>query len=485
MAAARIARRTAPTSEVQCGVVGDGEGEEECSELYKEGYCQRQGMKSGMVQNGEGEEECSELYKEGYCQRQGCAPSTPPTAYLKPTSVTGRSIAWEALHLTHSSFSPSPVACLHMPFPFLPRWSVLSTPPTASLKPTSIECPFDPTYCISETDLCDGEEHCLGGWDEASCLRIHHPVSPVSPPLSSQIECPLDPTYCISETDLCDGEEHCMGGWDEANCMPHPCPPGWLKCPKTGYCTPAGNLCDGVTDCFATPEPEDEDPDLCRAYACPKGWRKCADGEQCVQQGRWCDGVVDCAGECPGLVGHWDGGVPACWRDCWAAQHGEHCVQQGRWLGYWVKAEEQCVQQGRWCDGVVDCADGSDEGAVCSVPDPKNATKARSIVEAKAERALKKAAKEARRRKKAEVTAAKAAKKFRKAKKEAAIKAKEERLAVKKAKLEAKAKRRAAKDARRRKKAARKAAIERRKAKKQAVEVGLKKGEMLTRRGLR
>ncbi|CAI5521336.1 unnamed protein product, partial [Closterium sp. Naga37s-1] len=109
------------------------------------------------------------------------------------------------------------------------------------------------------------------------------------------IKCPLDPTYCISETDICDGEEHCLGGWDEANCMPHPCPLGWLKCPKTGYCTPSGNLCDGVTDCFANPEPEDEDPDLCRAYACPEGWRKCADGEQCMQQGRWCDGVVDCA----------------------------------------------------------------------------------------------------------------------------------------------------------------------------------------------
>ncbi|CAI5532469.1 unnamed protein product [Closterium sp. Naga37s-1] len=399
--------------EVQCGVVGDGEGEEECSELYKEGYCQRQGMKSGMVQNGEGEEECSELYKEGYCQRQGMIECPlDPTYCISETDLCDGE--------EHCLGGPAPYSLL-----FFPLACCLS--PHAIPFSSQMECPLDPTYCIVETDLCDGEEHCLGGWDEANCLP-HPPWSVLSTPPTAYrkltYRVPPRPTYCISETDLCDGEEHCMGGWDEANCMPHPCPPGWLKCPKTGYCTPAGNLCDGVTDCFATPEPEDEDPDLCRAYACPKGWRKCADGEQ-------------------------------------------------------------CVQQGRWCDGVVDCADGSDEGAVCSVPDPKNATKARPIVEAKAERALKKAAKEARRRKKAEVTAAKAAKKFRKAKKEAAIKAKEERLAVKKAKLEAKAKRRAAKDARRRKKAARKAAIERRKAKKQAVEVGLKKGEMLTRRGLR
>ncbi|CAI5483894.1 unnamed protein product [Closterium sp. Yama58-4] len=121
------------------------------------------------------------------------------------------------------------------------------------------QCMRQGGYCDFNSDCSDGsdegEEQCSELYKQGYCQR------------QGMIECPLDPTYCIYETDLCDGEEHCLGGWDEANCLDHPCPSGWLKCPKTGYCTPAGNLCDGVTDCFATPEPEDEDPDLCRAYA--------------------------------------------------------------------------------------------------------------------------------------------------------------------------------------------------------------------------
>ncbi|CAI5982188.1 unnamed protein product [Closterium sp. NIES-64] len=183
---------------------------------------------------------------------------------------------------------------------------VVATATSAGTVAMRVECPGG-GQCMRRGGYCDFNQDCSDGSDEGEeeCSELYKQGYCQRQGMVSvacgMIECPSDPTYCISETDLCDGEEHCLGGWDEANCLPHPCPPGWLKCPKTGYCTPAGNLCDGVTDCFATPEPEDEDPDLCRAYACPEGWRKCADGEQCVQQGRWCDGLVDCAAEGLGI----------------------------------------------------------------------------------------------------------------------------------------------------------------------------------------
>ncbi|CAI5521826.1 unnamed protein product [Closterium sp. Naga37s-1] len=164
-------------------------------------------------------------------------------------------------------------------------------------------CPSG-TGCMPPGTQCNGEAECADGSDEGvECLGFY----PGGPPDSYQVgpdysnycsdqgmeQCPSEWFVCLQQQEFCDGYQTCSDGYDERNCANHVCSAGMIQCPKTFYCA-RGTMCDGVQDCVATAEAEDEDKAFCSGYSCPDGFKKCADGLQCVAEGLFCDGTVNC-----------------------------------------------------------------------------------------------------------------------------------------------------------------------------------------------
>ncbi|CAI7824521.1 unnamed protein product [Closterium sp. NIES-53] len=165
-----------------------------------------------------------------------CPVPRSPGACPRAASAT----AWRTAQ-TAATLSPNPY--LFSPFPSFPHWV------------RQVSCP-SLTGCMPPGSECNGVPDCADGSDEGRLCRPGYQDDSNYCADQGLEQCPSDRYACLRQEDYCDGYQTCYG-LDEANCKNHVCSFGMIQCPKTFYCA-WGTLCDGVQDCVATAEAEDE-----------------------------------------------------------------------------------------------------------------------------------------------------------------------------------------------------------------------------------
>ncbi|XP_039610072.1 SCO-spondin [Polypterus senegalus] len=201
--------------------------------------------------------------------------------------------------------------------------------------------------CIPSSWVCDNEDDCGDGSDEA-CMASCGP---------QQFRC--DSGQCISEQFLCDGEPDCSDSSDEIQCPPaHLCTRGEFHC-ANGRCIPLLQVCDGRLDCGI-----DDDSDEDAAVTCASGQLACGDGT-CITREKTCDGVTDCPDgadendvHCSApitvLPGHTEATPPP--GSTPSNETTGNCSAHEFLCG-----NGECKPKAWLCDGETDCGDGSDE----------------------------------------------------------------------------------------------------------------------------
>jgi len=101
---------------------------------------------------------------------------------------------------------------------------------------------------------------------------------------------------CVSTSFVCDNDNDCSDGSDEATCPKPTCNTRSFQC-NNSVCVPALWQCDGDKDCL---DGSDEWPENCigrqpvrRPTRCSVHEFECANG-QCIHSSWLCDGGIDC-----------------------------------------------------------------------------------------------------------------------------------------------------------------------------------------------
>uniref|UniRef100_A0A3Q3B493 Si:dkey-88l16.3 n=1 Tax=Kryptolebias marmoratus TaxID=37003 RepID=A0A3Q3B493_KRYMA len=185
--------------------------------------------------------------------------------------------------------------------------------------------------CVPQEQVCDGRNDCQDGSDEKSC----------SVPTCAKNQYRCASGHCVSEAFKCDGYPDCRDHSDEMYCpRPPRCPPE-LRCPNSHECLQKEWLCDGEEDCKDGSDEKNcnSPPAKCRKYQF-----QCGDSSQCIPLSWRCDGKEDCSN-----------GIDE--DKCSHRKCPFHLYQCG---------SKECLEPRLVCNGLTNCADGSDEGVGCA-----------------------------------------------------------------------------------------------------------------------
>ncbi|KAK2724586.1 hypothetical protein QYM36_001171, partial [Artemia franciscana] len=189
--------------------------------------------------------------------------------------------------------------------------------------------------CIPSSFRCDSDNDCGDFSDEQGCGNVTCE--------STQFAC--DNGRCIPQTWKCDSENDCGDGSDEGDfCSEKTCSYFQFTCPRSGHCIPQSWVCDGDNDCF-----DNADEQGCPPISCSSQQWKCSTSKQCIHESYRCDGIPDCD----------DGSDEVQCSSGGPAQFNPE--KQFQCVG-----SRTLIPRGWYCDGAIDCEDGSDEPSTCS-----------------------------------------------------------------------------------------------------------------------
>uniref|UniRef100_A0A3Q2XRQ0 Low density lipoprotein receptor a n=1 Tax=Hippocampus comes TaxID=109280 RepID=A0A3Q2XRQ0_HIPCM len=233
-------------------------------------------------------------------------------------------------------------------------------------RPTDFSCSDRLHQCIPNTWRCDEPKNCTD--TEFRCAN----------------------GQCVSSSFVCDKEDDCGDGSDEASCPPVTCSGASFQC-NNSVCLPRAWACDGDADC---PDGSDEWPQNCGTAAptsspthrCSSMEFRCDSGK-CIHKNWRCDGEADCLDRSDEA----DCVRPTCRPDEFqcddgACIHGSHqcnhrydcrdmsdergCVNGMKRLplrsGWSRPVMSSGKTKNRWCDAYIDeCADPDTCSQIC------------------------------------------------------------------------------------------------------------------------
>ncbi|XP_078492803.1 SCO-spondin [Ciona intestinalis] len=166
--------------------------------------------------------------------------------------------------------------------------------------------------CVERSLLCNGVPECPHGEDEHDCGSIF-PTTPspqlTTPSIlevttasyneeCEEFRCGIPTQQCLSWSNVCDGEVHCVDQSDETEYCWRGCLENQFSCDHGSKCFHIQFLCDGIQQCY---DGSDENADSCSIINSTESTipRNCEDGFQCsdgscINGSHVCDGVANC-----------------------------------------------------------------------------------------------------------------------------------------------------------------------------------------------